>query len=288
MGRSRVRECRSGYLPCLAPVLLLLALVALAGCSSHPGDDGQAIPQTSAPATTPPLPSPTPLKTGLQIRSDQVAIESGNLSYPAYLAEPTVEGEYPAVILLHSLNGMEPGYRELSDLLASEGYVVLAPEWQTHGPFPDDEMVERMVGDAVLFLGARPEVDPERIALTGFCAGGRYTMLFLPRIPALRAGVAWYGFPYSGGFHNQFAPADLIAGLADPLLIIHGTRDESSPVGDIYRYATDLDEAGKYFELKVYQGQPHGFMVENGSLSQSFVAVDAFTEMVDFFDRTLG
>jgi carboxymethylenebutenolidase len=71
------------------------------------------------------------------------------------------------------------------------------------------------------------------------------------------------------------------------MLMIHGTHDQASPVEDIYRYATALNASGKYFELKVYQGQQHGFMVENGQLSQSFVARDAYREMVTFFDRTL-
>ena len=57
--------------------------------------------------------------------------------------------------------------------------------------------------------------------------------------------------------------------------MIHETYDMASPVADIYRYAARLNSSGKYFELKVYQGQPHGFMIENGQLSQSFVARDA-------------
>jgi carboxymethylenebutenolidase len=266
--------------------LLLLLLACGAGCTGFPDDPGSTT-ETPATSTPTPLPVPTAEKTGLQTRNDDVSIESGNLSYPAYLVEPTVEGMYPAVILLHSVNGAEPGYRELSDMLAAEGFVVLAPEWQTYEKFPNDAMVEVLVIDSVRFLRSRPEVDSERIGLTGFCAGGRYVMLFLPRIKDLQSGVAWYGFPYSGGFHNQFTPAELIMGLEDPLLIIHGTRDEASPISGIYRYATELDQAEKYFELKVYQGQQHGFMIENGTLSKSFVAFDAFQEMVNFFDRTL-
>lgn len=266
--------------------LLLLLLACGAGCIESPGEPGSA-PQSPATSPPTPLPVPTTMKTGLQTRSDEVVIESGNLSYPAYLSEPTVEGMYPAVILLHSVNGAEPGYREISDMFAAEGFVVLAPEWQTHEQFPNDEVVEALVIDSVRFLRSRPEVDPGRIGLTGFSAGGRYAMLFLPRIKDLQSGVAWYGFPYSGGFHNQFTPAELIPALEDPLLIIHGTRDEASPISGIYRYATELDQAEKYFELKVYQGQPHEFMIENGTLSKSFVAFDAFQEMVNFFDRTL-
>ena len=73
------------------------------------------------------------------------------------------------------------------------------------------------------------------------------------------------------------------------MLIIHGTRDQYSNVTDIYRYASELDAVDKYFELKVYQGEPHGFMItEDGELSESFVAQDAYEEMITFFDRTLN
>ena len=50
------------------------------------------------------------------------------------------------------------------------------------------------------------------------------------------------------------------------MLIVHGTADQPSPIADIYAYATALDEAGKSFELKVYQGEPHGFMLQDGQL----------------------
>jgi carboxymethylenebutenolidase len=72
------------------------------------------------------------------------------------------------------------------------------------------------------------------------------------------------------------------------MLMIHGTRDQASNIQDIYNYATDLDAEGKYFELKVYQGEPHGFMIGgDGQLSQSFPAMDAFWQMAAFFKRTL-
>ena len=144
-----------------------------------------------------------------------------------------------------------------------------------------------MINESVAYLKTKPDVDANRLGLTGFCAGGRYTMLFLPQMADFRSGVAWYGFPYSGGFANQSKPTEFIEQLNSPMLMIHGTHDSASPIADIYRYATELNNSGKYFELKVYQGRPHGFMIENGQLSKSFEAKDAFREMVDFFDRTL-
>lgn len=221
------------------------------------------------------------------IRSANVEIMSENMAYPAYLAQPTEGGKKAAIVLIHSFNGLEPGYINITDNLAKVGYVVLSPQWQTFNRTPSDEVMERLLKDSITYLKSKPDVDVNRIGLTGFCAGGRYTMLFLPQMPEFRSGVAWYGFPYSGGFANQSKPIDFIENLKVPMLMIHGTHDVPSPIADIYRYATELNNSGKYFELKVYQGKPHGFMIENGKLSQSFEAMDAYREMVTFFDRTL-
>jgi carboxymethylenebutenolidase len=99
--------------------------------------------------------------------------------------------------------------------------------------------------------------------------------------------VAWYGFPYNGAT-NDSLPANHISELQVPMLMIHGSRDMASPIAGIFNYSTELDAAGKYFELKVYQGKPHGFMITNGSLSTDDASMDAYREMISFFRRTLG
>jgi len=222
-----------------------------------------------------------------KVQSSRVEIVSENRTFPAYLAAPSWEGRKPAVVLIHSFNGLEPGYLNLTDNLASEGYVVLSPEWQTFERTPRDEVMEQLIRDSVAYLHKRNDVSTERLGLTGFCAGGRYTMLFLPQVGEFRSGVAWYGFPYSGGFANQSKPADMIGLLEAPMLMIHGTHDAPSPISEIYRYAAELNASGRYFELKVYQGEPHGFMIKEGQLSEGSAAKDAYWQMVTFFNRTL-
>ena len=260
------------------PLLILLigALVCTAGCSDRPESDQEAVEATDL--------NPSVL-------SSTVNIESDDLTYPAYLAAPMQgEGEmarYPGIVMLHSINGLEPGYLDLADQLASFGFVVIAPEWQTFERSPRDDVVGGIVNSSVEHLMSREDVDSEKLGLTGFCIGGRYTMLFLPTMNEFSSGVAWYGFPYSGGFNNETRPFELIEELHAPMLIIHGTRDAASPVSEIYQYATALDAADKYFEMKIYYGEPHGFMIEEGERSESFAAQDALMEMTRFFERTL-
>lgn len=220
---------------------------------------------------------------GMEVESGDVELMSGGQSYASYLAAPTEGGPYPAVILIHSFRGLEEGYRTMTDQLAARGFVVLAVGWQTFEQSPADDVVKQLVEDSIAFLRQRDDVDGENIGLTGFCAGGRYTMLLLPQIADLKAGVAWYGFPYGG----DTQPATLVDQLTAPLLIIHGTEDEPSPISGIYDYANALQEAGATFEMKIYSGEPHGFMLADGQLRTDDVARDAFNEMADFFTRKL-
>jgi len=214
---------------------------------------------------------------------------SANLkTYPAYIAAPGIAGTYPGIVLIHSFNGLEPGYKVMCDRIASDGFVVIAPEWQAFGRQAGDPEVEAVVRSSVTSLRARKDVNPQKIGLTGFCAGGRFTMLFLPQLPELKAGVAFYGFPYSRGNTNDTTPAEHIGELTTPLLIIHPSRDQASPIRGIYNYTQELDAADKYYELKVYQGKPHGFMIVNGSLARDSAAEDAYSEMTGFFRRMLG
>jgi carboxymethylenebutenolidase len=219
----------------------------------------------------------------LAVESGDVDVTSAGQAYASYLSAPTEGGPYPSIILIHSFNGLEDGYRTMVDQLAAEGFVVLAVGWQTFERQPADDVVNQLVQNSITFLSERDDVNADLIGLTGFCAGGRYTMLLLPQIEGLKAGVAWYGFPTRG----EPAAIDLVGDLTAPMLVIHGTADEPSPIADIYSYANALTGAGKYFELKVYYGEPHGFMLSGGQLRTDEIAQDAFREMADFFKRKL-
>ena len=221
------------------------------------------------------------------VQSGDVDVTSGDKAYKSYLAAPTSAGQHPAIVMIHSFRGLEQGYRTMADQLAARGYVTLAVGWQTFEQAPTDDVVKQLINDSVALLSARSDVDKTRIGLTGFCAGGRYTMLFLPQIKSFKAGVAWYGFP-DRATEGGKAPKEFVNDLTTPLLIIHGTEDQASPIAGIYAYATALQAAKASFEMKIYANEPHGFMLQSGQLRQDDVGKDAFNEMADYFDRKLA
>lgn len=225
---------------------------------------------------------------GQAAKGSDLSVTSGGKAYKSYLAAPASAIKKPAIILIHSFNGLEQGYKDFTDELARAGFVTLALGWQDYEKEPSDATVMQLVKDGLATLAARPDVDVNRVGLTGFCAGGRYTMLLLPQMKDFKSGVAWYGFPYQGGTEKKPSkPADFIKDLTAPMLILHGTKDQPSPIGDIYKYASDLDTAGKNFNLKVYQGEPHGFLLKEGKINETFASRDARDELIAFFGKTL-
>jgi carboxymethylenebutenolidase len=251
----------------------ITAAILMAGCAN-----AQQASQTSQTVTATPA---------MTVPGSMTSVIAEGKTYPAYLAAPTTPGNHPGLVLVHSFNGLEPGYKEMCDRIAADGFVVIAPAWQTFNQRAGDAEVAAVIRASRAALESRADVDSSHLGLTGFCAGGRYTMLFLPQMKEFRAGVAWYGFPDNPGFTNDTTPTSHIAELTAPMLMIHGSRDQASPIGTIYNYSTLLDAAGKYFELKVYQGQPHGFMIANGSLVKEDFANNAYSEMITFFRRKI-
>src|SRR5512139_850960 len=258
------------FLPILCACILIVTAF-LAGCTNT---------QQPGPATV-----TTTVGVSGPVSGSMTTITAAGKTYPAYIATPITPGKHPGIVLMHSFNGLEPGYREMCNRIAGDGFVVIAPEWQTFSKQAGDPEVEAIIRSSVATLQSRTDIDSTKLGLTGFCAGGRYTMLFLPQVKDFRAGVAWYGFPYNPGFSNDTTPASHIAELTSPILMIHGSRDQASPVTGIYNYSRELDSADKYFEIKVYQGQPHGFMIVNGSLNGEDYAEDAYNGMITFFRR---
>ena len=145
----------------LALCLLMISLVAISGCAQSDRNE-EAL-------------------ASKQVISESVNISSGNMTFPAYLAAPAAEGKWPGIVMIHSFRGLEPGYETLADQFAKEGYVVIAPQWQTFNKTPSDETVGQLIEDCSGFLKERADVDGKTLGLTGFCAGGRYTCSFSHR-----------------------------------------------------------------------------------------------------------
>lgn len=216
-----------------------------------------------------------------QATMQEVRFPGGGGDIQAWITRPSEAGRYPAIALLHGRNGPSDSFRDVALRFAEEGIVGLALNYMTHSEDPSDESMLASVRGALNYLKAQADVDPQRIAVGGYCKGGGLTYLGLGNVPGYTAGVIWHG-----GLSEQNIDGALRADA--PMLIVHGASDQPVPIEGVYDLVKQLNEKGKRFELKVYSGCDHAFTLPGGARFEAEAAADAFREAVLFLRRTYG
>ena len=211
----------------------------------------------------------------------------------SYLARPSAPGPYPAVIMIHEWWGLNQDVASLADALAAEGFVVLAAdahrgELATSVPAaialnqrtPQDRIAADL--DAALdYLRAHEAVDPRRIAVMGFCFGGRQAMHLGIRATGLAGVITLYG----SGLVTEPALLGNMAGNG-PVLGIFGERDASIPLRDVQRFTEALEAIGAQATVTVYPGVGHAF-VNSSTFRDDGPAGRAWNRVVAFLKGTL-
>jgi dipeptidyl-peptidase-4 len=154
----------------------------------------------------------------------------------------------------------------------------------------------------VLYLIEQGYVDPARVGIWGSSYGGLMTTMSLFKKPGVYAvGIAgapatnvWHAYPEQSwvmgpatgadmpGRYEKQSPLYHTEGLQDPLMIIHGNRDEVVLYADTIAVANKLIAKNQPFELVTLPGAGHGWDAE-GNDQRRF----AFKQMVEFFNRHL-
>ncbi|HEY3474952.1 MAG TPA: dienelactone hydrolase family protein [Anaerolineales bacterium] len=209
----------------------------------------------------------------------------------AYVAQPAGEGPFPAVIMIHEFWGLNDAIVSKADLLAEEGYLVIAPDTfrgSTTGWIPRaiyqvistrPENVNADLDSVYAWLESQPDVDPARIAIAGFCYGGRTSLAYSLHNNRLAATVIFYGSP-------ETDPA-ILKTLPGPVLGIFGGADQSIPVEQVNAFKRALAEAGVPHEIMVYEGQPHAFVEDAEGIKAGGVQGEAWDQMLGFLEAHL-
>jgi len=210
----------------------------------------------------------------------------------AYVARPTQTGPRPLVVMIHEFYGLNGSITGKADLLAREGYLVVAPDtfrgsttswipraiYQTVMAKP--EVVNRDIDAVVRWAKAQPGADPSRVAIVGFCYGGRTALLYTLHDPSVAATVVFYG--------NPETDAEKLRVIRGPVLGIFGGADASIPVDRVDAFRAGLQAAGVPGRVTVYDGQPHGFVVDAAGVQAGGAQAQAWSEMVDFLRESLA
>ena len=236
---------------------------------------------------------------GLGLKEGMTSFSSGATVVPAYLARPEAGANWPVVLVVQEIFGVHEHIRDVCRRLARQGYLALAPELYVREGDPKtapdiDTILKTIVPrvpdaqvmadlDAAADRAVAEGGDPARVAITGFCWGGRIVWLYAAHSRRLRAGVAWYG-RLTGAVSDNTPrhPEDVAAEIAAPVLGLYGGADPGIPLETIERMRERLKAAGKEAEIVVYPGAPHGFHADYRPSYRKDAAEDGWRRLLDW------
>lgn len=212
----------------------------------------------------------------------------------AYLALPDGNGPFPAVMLIHEWWGLREDITVKADRLAEQGYVVLAVDayrGTTADTVPgalflnltyDQALIDADMTTFYEFLAARGDVDTSRLAVLGYCFGGRQAVRYGTNNPADVAAILTY---YGGG---QINTVDGLQPLADEdvaVLGVFGEEDNSIPPEDVEQFESALTELDIPHQITVYPGVGHAFVTPDALDDAGSAAAQAWQEGLDFLEE---
>lgn len=240
---------------------------------------------------------------GIEAGEVQIPVSDGNI--PGYRAVPQGAGPFPLVIVNEEIFGVHEYIKDTCRRLAKAGYCAVAPElYARQGDLskmtdaaeivrtviskkPDAEMLSDLDA-AAKWAVSSSKGDAGRMAVIGFCRGGRGTWLYAAHNPGLKAAVAWYG-PV-GGSKTEIQPktaADIATELKCPLLGLYGGLDTGIPVADVEKARDAARGAGKTVEIVVFADAPHGFHADYRPSYKAQDAKEGWDKMLAWF-KTYG
>ena len=237
----------------------------------------------------------------------EVTIMVGDFKMPAYRAMPagkTAAGRLPVVLVVSEIFGVHEHIADVAVRFAKLGYLAIAPELfvrqgdaMSYGEIgkliaevvsqvPDAQVMGDL--DACVAWAAANGGDTRRLAVTGFCWGGRIAWLYTAHNPAVKAGVAWYGqLLGTPSALKPTNPIDLVDKLNAPVLGLYGAEDGGIPVAAVDQMkaalAASTNAAAKQSQFVVYPGAPHAFHADYRPSYRKDAAEDGWKRCVAWF-----
>jgi carboxymethylenebutenolidase len=247
----------------------------------------------------------------MDISSERVSISlPGGGTMGGYLARPKDAGTpRPAVLVFMEIFGVNSHIRDVTERVAREGYVALAPDF-FHRTGPGVEYgyddagfaggmkllgglkADEMIADAkaaIAYLRKRKEVRGDRIGAMGFCIGGHMTYLTACETD-LRAAASFYGGGIAAGKGPGGAASTIsrTAKIKGKILCLFGGKDAFIPKSDVEAIRAELARQKVRHEIVVYPDADHGFFCDQRGTYEKAAAEDSWKRVKKLFEEELA
>ena len=231
-----------------------------------------------------------------------VHYEVNGFQVPAYRAAPAGKTGLPVVLVIQEIFGVHAYIADVCRRLARAGYLAIAPALYARqgdaaqysdisqlmaelvAKVPDAQVMADLDG-AVQWAAAHGG-DAARVAITGFCWGGRITWLYAAHGP-VKAGVAWYGrLVGQPSALTPKHPVDITPILKAPVLGLYGEKDGGIPLDTVDRMKAALasgSAAARASQFVVYPDAPHAFHADYRPSYRQGPAQDGWTQALAWF-----
>jgi carboxymethylenebutenolidase len=235
-----------------------------------------------------------------------MSAETIDITTPDGVADAYRTGDGPGVLLLIDAFGLRPQIERMADRIAEQGYTVLAPNvFYRHqrgellpgvdlrDPAQRDPALEivfplvrgltpdMIASDAGAYLGQLPG---EKVALTGYCMGGRLgwaiAASYADRVAAL-------GCFHTGGLvtDGEDSPHKRAGEISAELYLGHADHDRSMTPENIAALDAALDDARVEHTTEVYAGAPHGYTMNDTASYDEAAAERHYTNLFALLGR---
>src|SRR5262245_42216796 len=153
---------------------------------------------------------------GLVAGEVKVPAQGGDM--PAYRAMPATGSNFPVILVSQEVFGVHEHIKDMCRRLAKQGYFAIAPELYARQGDPSkvsdtqklmaeivskvpDAQVMADLDACVADAKSTGKCDVTKLGMTGWCWGGRTTLMYAAHNPNVKAAVAYYG-PTVRAYHQ--------------------------------------------------------------------------------------
>jgi carboxymethylenebutenolidase len=206
-----------------------------------------------------------------------------------YIAQPVTEGDYPGIIMIQEIWGLNDNIKVMAEKLASQGYVVFAvdlydgkvgatsEETRALRSSFDQQYWNNNMNAAVAYL--EENFGTQSIGSIGWCFGGGQSLNLALNNDKIDATVIYYG--------QLVTDKEELSKISWPVLGIFAALDQGIPPEKVNEFKAALDELEIQNEIHIYPDVNHAFANPSGDRYAPDAAKDAWEKTLAFFDANL-